>query len=92
MALTTANLRRVSEGCADGEKRHGRFMYKTDDTKAQVETNGYFDAAAEHFTEGVGDVLEVITDADGTPVLHTYLVTRTAGGIALTLSVATAAA
>lgn len=92
MALNRDNLNRSSSGCADNEVRYGVFHYKTNDNKAAVETNGYFDAAAEHFTEGVGDILHVVTDADGTPRLHTYLVTRTAGDIALALSVATAAA
>lgn len=92
MALTQDNLRRTAEGCADGEKRYGIFHYKTNDAKAAIETNGYFDAAADHFTEGVGDILHVVADADGTPGLLTYVVTRNAGDIALTLATATAAA
>lgn len=92
MALDTKKLRRTSEGCADGEKSYGIFHYKTDDAKAAIETNGYFDEAADRFTEGKGDILHVVASAGGTVALLTYVVTRTAGDIALTLATATAAA
>jgi len=88
MALNTANLNRTASGCAWGEVRHGVFHYKTDDAAAAVETNGYFDDAADHFTEGVGDIIHCVLDADGTPALKTYLVTRAAGDIALTAAAA----
>lgn len=92
MALDVTKLRRVSVLYGEGEKRHYRHAYYTDDSSAAVQTNGYFDAAAEHFTEGAGDVIDIRLTASTVPQLRTYLVTRTGGDIALTLSVATSAA
>lgn len=90
MALETKRLRRIAEGCADDEMSFGVFMYKTDDAQAAIETDGYFDDAAGYFSKGTGDILHVVADADGTPELLSYLVTRDGGDIALTLSTATA--
>jgi hypothetical protein len=77
---------RIASGAYDGELCYGVFQGITDDAVAAVETNGYLDEHADSFTEGVGDIIHIVIDKDGTPALKTYLVTRTAGDIALTAS------
>lgn len=60
------------------------FHYITNDNEAAIETDGYFDTAYKYFNNGAGDIIFVSGDRDGTPVGLMYLVTRTAGDIALT--------
>lgn len=78
-------------GALGGIVRKMHF-YATNDTKAAVETNGYFDAVAEQFNEGKGDVIVVSYANSGTNGVTMYSVNRTSGDIALTLGIATAAA
>lgn len=87
MALKSTPTR-VATGAYDGEKSYGIFHAVTNDTAAEVETNGYLDQYADSFTEGTGDILHCVNDQDGTARLRTYLVTRTGSDIALSLSVA----
>ena len=69
----------IGSGAASVKKLH---FYVTNDDRAAVETNGYFDTAAERFQ--TGDVIICSMDLDGTPAGAMYLVVRTAGDIALT--------
>lgn len=63
------------------------WFYVTEDTKAQVETDGYFDAIAARMN--TGDVIIVSFDVDGTVGTRTYAVTATTGDIALTAAATT---
>lgn len=78
-------------GVLGGISRKLHF-YATNDGFAAVETNGYFDAVANQFNEGKGDVIIVSYANGGTNGVRIYSVNRTAGDIALTLQIATAAA
>lgn len=84
MALTPDTLQRVGSGAKVGTKTYGVYHYITEDAVAAVATNAYFDALAERFTEGVGDIIHVVHTAAGVAGLRSYLVTRTAGDIAIT--------
>lgn len=78
-------------GSLGGAVRKCHF-YATNDTPAQVETNGYFDAVADQFTPGKGDVIIVSHTNSGTNGVRTYSVNRSGGDIALTRGDATAIA
>lgn len=77
---------RIANGAYDDEKAYGVFHAISNDLVAVVETDGALDEYADSFTEGTGDIIHIVIDHDGTPALKTYLVTRTAGDIALTAS------
>lgn len=66
------------------------WAYVTNDAASVVETDGYFDGDATKFT--TGDIILASMDVDGTPAVKTYVVTASSTDVALTLSVATAAA
>lgn len=92
MALDKFGLGIVGfSGSLGGSVRKLHF-YATNDSFATVETNGYFDAVADQFTEGKGDVIIVSYALGGTNGVKVYSVNRVAGDIALTLGIATAAA
>lgn len=78
-------------GTLGGNVRKCHF-YATNDGFAAVQTDGYFDAVADQFTPGKGDVIIVSYANGGTNGVRMYSVNRTAGDIALTLGIATAAA
>jgi hypothetical protein len=89
MGFLKENLRRYAEGGSIADTTYGAItvgMYHliTNDTIAQVETDGYLDAAAAYFTEGGGDHLIVCADRDGTPATKAYYVKRVGGDVALT--------
>ncbi|MCI5045616.1 MAG: hypothetical protein MRY72_13045 [Aquisalinus sp.] len=90
MAYIPAGLSNLALGGAAENKVSNIFHYKTIDTAAQVEADGYFDAAADVFNEGKGDIIIASMDVDGTMKVKIYGVTRTSGDIALTLSSVTA--
>jgi hypothetical protein len=69
----------IGSGIASVKKMH---FYVTNDDRAAVETNGYFDTAAERFQ--TGDIIFCSMDLDGTPAFAAYGIVRTAGDIALT--------
>ena len=92
MALSKFGFGTVGHSGALGGISRKLHFYATNDSRAQVETNGYFDAVAEQFNEGKGDVIIVSYANGGTNGVTMYSVNRTAGDIALTLSIATAAA
>lgn len=50
----------------------GKFDYVSNDTKAQVETSGYFNPVREYLK--VGDDILVTGDLDGTPFVSMYVV------------------
>lgn len=90
MGFSKFGLNQIAHtGTVDGAA-YKVHTYHSNDTIAQIETDGYFDSYEQQFTLGKGDILFVIADLDGTPAFHAYRVTRTAGDIALTQMVATA--
>lgn len=55
------------------------WNYKTNDTQADVNTAGYFNALSREVH--VGDIIDAYVDADGTPALvRFYVNAATAGG------------
>ncbi len=78
MGLTTNKLTRVSS--AGGQHK---YFYATNDTKAAVETAGYFDDLVDLLN--IGDGIEVVGDIDGTPFLSQYIVSDNDGS-AVTLT------
>lgn len=98
MSLYLAALQRLTQtlvGTTTGAaKSTGRttlshFRYATDDAAATVETAGYFNAAASVL--GVGDTIDAIMAAGGTPVLKTYVVTvNTGSAVTIALQATTA--
>lgn len=81
--LTTIDANGPSAGNAGAATKMHRLV--TNDADTVVEADGYLDTAAEKFTPGVGDVIQAVLDADGTPEGKMYVVTRTDGDIALTI-------
>ncbi|MEP3072822.1 hypothetical protein [Maricaulis sp.] len=85
MALDKDGLNVIRElgaiGTGKGSVKH-QWGYVTNDTRAQVETDGYFDALADRMA--TGDVITVSYDCDGTPGVRIYVVVVTTGDIALT--------
>lgn len=57
------------------------FSFVTNDTLAQVETDGYFDDKADDMN--TGDLILVSFDNDGTPGAKLFTVTKAAGDITL---------
>jgi len=83
MAFTESGLALVKQGAALAAGSVNRIWhYVTNDTKAQVETDGYFDGQAEKMA--TGDLIIVAYDLDGTMSGRIYAVTKTTGDVALT--------
>lgn len=62
---------------ADGIARRKHFV-TSDDTKAQFETAGYLNPAAEHIKDG--DLVEAAGDLDGTKWTRSYIITKPSSG------------
>jgi hypothetical protein len=95
MALTLDTLTRFAGGArfpGGGAAAPGLYHYATNDTLAVVAGANYFNSAANYLQKGA--VIIVSADLDGTPASSTYVVASisAAGVVAITLSVATAAA
>lgn len=73
---------RATIGTGKGSTKR-TWSYFTNDAFAVVETNGYFDAAAEVAITH-GDIILVAGDIDGTEGLRAYVATVTPGDVALT--------
>jgi hypothetical protein len=69
----------ISTGAGSVKRLYG---YSTNDTRAQVETDGYFDDLSTKLN--TGDVLIIGFDVDGTEGVSFYMVTQSTGDIALT--------
>lgn len=68
---------------ADGGDTPKRFYsYVTNDNKAAVEANGYFDGALDNGF-GAGDIIIAILDDDGTPLVKIYHVTAGGADVAI---------
>lgn len=83
MALTPLSLQRYHETHLSG-KFLSWFHYATNDTSAEVQASGYFNAAAELLK--VGDVIQAVVDADGTPA---YVQLRVSANTGSAVTVAT---
>lgn len=55
------------------------YGYATNDTKAGIETAGYFNNASSYLQ--VGDIIVVSGDIDGTPFHASYIVSSNTGGV-----------
>jgi hypothetical protein len=83
MAFDRKGLTMVHQGAALAAGSVRRLWhYVTNDTKAVVETDGYFDSEDE--VMATGDAIIVIYDIDGTMSGRIYAVTKATGDIALT--------
>lgn len=76
--ITIATLGAVA-GMTGTVKKHA---YVSNDTKAEIETAGYFNPVADLLTKG--DMIEVSGDRDGTPFVSIYVVTDPAADVTLT--------
>jgi len=84
MALNTKSLSRYHETHMTANAHICWFKYATNDTKAELIADAYFNNARE--TLRVGDIVEAIADADGTPELVVARVTAVAAGADVTVS------
>lgn len=71
----TENTLGAVSGMTGTVKQH---FHVTDDTKAQVETDGYFNPVSDYITDG--DLIVVSGDRDGTKWHCSYVVTKPASG------------
>ena len=69
MAFTIATGQYQGGNVQSGE----RFLYTTADTAATVAGAGYFSPAARGLD--VGQIIEVVSDTGGTPLLKSYVIT-----------------
>jgi len=60
--------------CVVNNGLQGLYLYRTDDDKAAIETDGYFDGTYGQCDLRAGDVILVAADMDGTPAMLVYLV------------------
>lgn len=65
MAHDTRRLRRYNSITLSGNRLVHAFTYATDNTKAELLTDGYFNDSRMALT--VGSRIEALCDADGTP-------------------------
>lgn len=77
MAYTHPNLAQASAHANSGFPRI--WTYKTNDTIADINTAGYFNAAAADLE--VGDLIYAFTDADGTPEGCFFVVNANSGTV-----------
>lgn len=76
MAYNAKSLSREGIGAASAEGVDGistPYFYRTADTKAQIETAGYFNNARDRLKKG--DVIRAVTSVGGAPVLSSHVVT-----------------
>ncbi len=81
--VTMPDYATVGTGGGSAKRTHSYF---TNDDAAAVETDGYFDVAADRFNDG--DMLSCALDLDGTKARKDYIVTKTTGDVALTAAAA----
>ncbi len=67
MAVLKANMIIVAQG--NGKKV---YLYQTNDTHANLITDGYFDALYPYINLEVGDLIIALVDMDGTPYIYEY--------------------
>lgn len=90
MALNIKSLSRYHETHMTANSHICWFKYATNDTKAEVVADAYFNNA--RTTLRVGDIIEAIVDADGTQAYVIVRVTAVATGADVTVEDLTPAA
>lgn len=83
MAYNSNSLRLIESFGSVGDS-NGLYAYATNDTKAQIQTAGYFNNAAKLLE--VGDIIVVSGDLDGTPFHTSYTVSSISGAGAVALT------
>ena len=76
MAYSHPNLQRVGPANSDYPTI---WTYKTTDTQADVNTEGYFNDASDDLT--VGDLIYAYVDTDGTPAAILFYVASNSAGV-----------
>lgn len=84
MAFVLKNLNPIggqskANGVVANEGAPAFFTYITNDTQADVNTSGYFDAASSIL--GVYDSIRGTVDVDGTPAVYDFIVLSNAAGV-----------
>lgn len=82
-ALAAGFKTEITVGAVSGQVGTTKVHYHTtNDTKAQVETAGYFNPVADYLS--VGDGIVVYGDRDGTPFHSSYVVTSATADVTVT--------
>lgn len=86
MSYIEKGLRRINYGGAISSgagSTKSVWHYATNDTQAEVEASGYFNAAYAFLAKG--DIIQASLDVDGTPVAKNYIVTSATGATTVTI-------